>query len=142
MAISLVDSMDTLFPIEADDGMSSLELATKARIDNDGSLVALVRLIVFDVSPRGFQTIRDVKEQDVCLVRRRAFDPRVGEALLGWLMAVQTVMAQADDMEIVMPKELVAPRLLDLKQARTAEDFEAAALAKSRLGWLATGKGC
>lgn len=92
----------------------------------------VVQLLIF--SPKdehGEQQILDIKEQEVelpTLVPQDAF-------LTGWATVVKEVLA-GGDVQVLMPIDFFRgfKSALELKKATTAEDFEAAFRAKTRLG--------
>jgi hypothetical protein len=111
------------------DDMSDWVMQTKQ------GLRVVLRLVITDEDG----SIRDIKEQIVVMVPAAAGE--VPEARLeahfrGWRAAVQRVLdgAPFSTIEVLMPHDLTAPKVLALKKAKTADDFRDAFLARSRLG--------
>jgi len=105
--------------------------------ERKGSIFMTVLLVAWDDDK---QNIRDIKEQEVEIVRERDRQARARlEAYLtGWSSAVRAVFERSESTDGLMPHELVAASMLGLKKPVDAAAFEAAALAKSRLGkWIA-----
>jgi hypothetical protein len=129
--------LDRVLPIRAN--RFSLELSQHGGdpvLECGGSICMVVLLVIWDDQ----QSIRDIKEQQVEIVRGRDRQARAKlEAYLtGWSQAVRVVFERSQQVESSMPHELVSPPLLGLKKPIDAADFEAAALAKGRLGkWIA-----
>ncbi len=104
-----------------------------------GSAVASVWLVVWDnpigVTPRNLWSI---KEQEVLLVPERHMGdlPRAAAYIKGWAMALEVALERLEEPDVLMPADLIFPRVLDLVRPRTAEDFAAALLVRSRLGKL------
>jgi hypothetical protein len=94
--------------------------------------VATLRLFTYDND-----SVRDIKEQDVVIVRRdQADDARIPVYIAAWGAALARAFVRrgVGGVETVMPHDLVFPRVLELKKAITQADFEKAFDAKSRLG--------
>lgn len=102
------------------------------RREPGAGFVATLRLFIYDA-----QGIRDIKEQEVVVVRRdQCDDPRVGTYAVAWGASLARAFARGSVsvFETFLPHDLVFPRVLELKKAITQADFEKAFDAKSRLG--------
>jgi len=124
-------------PIETDE--VAMQLATwdeRVVFEENGTIFVVLVLMTFTIEGE-LRTIRDVKEQQVAFIGADVDDHQRLEAFLtGWTRAVQRVMEVGGraHVEVLMPHDLLCPEILKLKKAKTAEDFEKAALMPSRLG--------
>ena len=103
-----------------------------------GELRHAVRLVTWDLEGDEL-TIRDVKEQEVSLIRAeyRAEGARLAAALEGWARAVEPLLNSARRVDRLMPSDLVSLDVLALARPHTPDQFAEAYTAKSRLGrWL------
>jgi len=139
------DVLAEVLPIH--EGLVSLECAGDPRGPEAAKLVfegrkgwtlVVLRLFVWDQPEGAPPTIRDIKEQEVALLPAAADPARVDPYLRGWAAAVHAVLRAAplERVASAMPHELCDARVLGLKRARSAADFEAALLMPSRLGKL------
>ena len=141
--VALIDLVMRMFkerpPTE---GLVLLDLAC---VDGDASSSVVVdghgvrltlQLIVFE--PGEPRRIRDLKEQEVwCAPTNALANPaRFEEYLRGWLSALAEVSLDEERAERLMPHDLVFSDVWQLKRPRTAAEFRAAFLMKSRLGRL------
>lgn len=160
--MSFDDSLRAAFPISTE--LFSLGIASSTtdydtgatvpgiRVRPDGSTIATLQLIVFDLVGDQRQ-VRDVKEQDVVVLKaKHRNDPRADAYVTGWreaLLAVfesQEALLKRDpaaferlkhSIAVLMPHDLCKPELLDLKRPRDAAAFTDALLsAKNRFGQL------
>ena len=145
-AMSLVEALSQRFPISSEH--HSLELVDAD--SGEGSLVATVRLIVWDVQGEE-RMVRDIKEQQVTIVAAENLeDPRVPAYLEGLAAALGLAFARVDEaiadkghgavterIQEAMPSEFFPADVLTLRRPQTAEDFSDALLTnRKRLGWL------
>lgn len=102
--------------------------------ETEHGLRVTVRLVVWE----GDQ-IRDIKEQELMMAPRAAYpisSERLAAYLTGWSAALKKVLDAMSPsvLDTLMPHDFAAPRVLGLRAAKTAEDFERALLVRSRLG--------
>lgn len=105
----------------------------------NGKADAVLRFVIWCGNPDvDGPKLYDVKEQDVCLVPEQFRNhPHLDEYLLGWSLAVTEVLEQTnDDGWTLLPSDFVSSDVLKLKTPKTADEFKAALLVKSRLGKL------
>lgn len=122
------------FPI----GSELVKLEVVAGEDEDDgrdepAAFAVIRLIIWDQRD-GLLSIRDVKEQQVFMGWPVLFED--GERVAAFFAALGEVIAEIplEEVETLMPHDLMCADALKLKRATTREDFAAALRAKSRLG--------
>ncbi len=134
--MGLLDTFCAVYPVHA--GNVSLELVELR--EHEGSVIIVARMVVWD-GEGDARSIRDVKEQEVWLGDREAFDdPRLQACLAGWELACTQIFAQEGVNELVeceMPSSFILPLepVLGLKRPRSADDFAEVWLAsKQRLG--------
>lgn len=110
-------------------------VASPVVVDAHGVRLTL-HLVVFELDAT--RSIRDLREQVVWCAPRAALDDltRFEEYLRGWLLALATLSLDAETAERLMPHNLVFSGVWQLKRPRSAEEFRAAFLKKSRLGRL------
>lgn len=102
--------------------------------DGDNYRVTL-RLIVWDKTPDGERSIRDIKEQEIWAGRLGDQSAeRMTAFLEGWDAAFQAVVRAGAEMECFMPHDLSHFGVFELKTVHLAEEFEQALLARKRLG--------
>jgi hypothetical protein len=84
----------------------------------------------FELSVLTEGTIRDSKQQELELVTSEHLDdlPRVEAYLRAWrdVLPEHASLFTVDDLELIMPHDLVLPEVLSLKRARRREDFQRA----------------
>lgn len=99
----------------------------------EGYVTALVQLRIFE--PWNGM-IRDLKEQRIRLVPRGCEDHEcLEELMLGWALAVEHVLDTYECPEHLVPGDFEVPRsVFGLKRPKTADDYKAAFLVKSRFG--------
>ncbi|MBZ5715386.1 hypothetical protein [Nannocystis pusilla] len=115
-----------------------------------GSLVATVRLVVWDVNGEE-RSMGDIKEQEVEVVPAKSIDdPRLPAYFQGWAEALRVAFARLDEViaaegeaaagnrvEEALPCDMFCPEVLALRRPQTAEEFAEALLSnRKRLGWL------
>jgi hypothetical protein len=134
-----------VLPIEA--GPASLQAALYAEDDpwqravfekpGVGTFVTL-QLVTWDIKGPDERSIRDIREQELCLLPAEAYEEpdRIEPFVRGAAAALQEVFEQisVEALDSLLPHDLVDSRVLGLRRARTADDYKAALLAPSRLG--------
>jgi hypothetical protein len=107
-----------------------------------GSLCVVLQVADFDVLD-GEWRIHTIKEQQVLFVpeNRRDEPDRILAYVAGWAAALRELLPSvpAETVAVCMPHHFVAPTVLNLARAETADQFRVALLKKSRLGWLRGG---
>jgi hypothetical protein len=102
--------------------------------------VATIRSIVWDVDPAtGTMSIRDIKEQEIDMGWPVYYDDL--ERVAAYFQALSGVITELgevarDEIDCLMPSDLMHTEVLALRRARTVADFDAALRVKSRLGLL------
>jgi hypothetical protein len=134
---------------------STTDYATGAAVPGirerpDGDTIATLQLYVYEKAG-GARQVRDIKEQELMMLRaKHRTDPRVDAYVAGWRDAVLEVFTQQEALlkrdrpaferfkhrvDYLMPHDLIAPDVLDLKRPRDASEFTDALLStKTRLG--------
>jgi hypothetical protein len=158
-AMPIDEALRAALPIETD--LFALVLADPAsdhytgasvpgvRVRSDGYTIATLQLIVCEVAG-GVRQVRDIKEQEVVLLRaEHRDDPRVDAYVAGWREAVLVVLTQQEallkrdraaferfkhSVDCLMPHDLCAPEVLGLKRPQDAAAFTDALLSKKRFG--------
>jgi hypothetical protein len=137
----LHEALKRIFPVRGVRTAEALhvELALADDAQPFGENGLTIRLIVSDLGEGGALTIRDIKEQDV-------FFPDVEDARAiaffeGWARVAARVLAECSKVDWLMPHDALPTDALKLVRAKTADDFEQALKAKSRLGRLLTSAG-
>lgn len=133
--------LDEIFPargptVSLEKGAAWGDMTDWVTYDTTHGLRVVLRLIIFEAEGG---PIRDIKEQQVCIVPPAAGDvpfERLEAFLRGWLDAVALVFAKSTAIDTLMPHDLTAPKVLALKKTTTADGFRDAHLARSRLGRL------
>jgi hypothetical protein len=129
----------------SDDGIGASELGIRER--PDGDTVAILQLVVHERAG-GNKQIRDIKEQEVVVLRaRHRDDPRLAAYVAGWREALLEVFErqealllrdkaaferQKHSVDCLMPHDLCMPDLLDLKRPRDASAFADALLSSPK----------
>lgn len=115
----------------------SLELVRVSE-SPEGDLTVTLQVLEWDVWEDGIKRIRDIREQDVRALPQAYRDEpeRVKAAVAGWAAALEQVLGHLEPGGYFMPSELWSLPLW-LRRAHTAEAFQTACLARSRLGrWV------
>lgn len=99
-----------------------------------------LRFFEWEPTPGGGRSIASIKEQAVAFVGPKERDvpaDRAALCLRGWCEAVGRLFSALPPESLpLMPHDLVFPKALTLSRPKTADDFTAAFLVKSRLGRL------
>jgi hypothetical protein len=105
------------------------------------AILAVFRLVHWELDEAGGQSITDVKEQEVLFVPESCRDSR--ERVAAFCRAWAAVVGEAiramgghDRTGSIMPHELMHPAVLKLARAETEEDFQKALRVKSRFGGI------
>lgn len=127
------------FPVS--EGLYGYEVVNpESPVGADGRIT--VRLLVWEETG-GQRSIRDIKEQELFLLDPGYLsgDVPLHEFLRGWADAIREVFRNPKPgvVDTLMPHDFLDDAVLKLRRAKTAADYKAAFLAKSRLGrWLNT----
>lgn len=136
----LLQTLEELFPVGSETFRLEFVPDVEVRERDNGETVALgvFRTISWDRDPSsGERMIRDVKEQQVYLGWPALYRDR--ERVAAYLQALEQALIEIPDgaLEELMPADLIHCEVLELRKAKTSEDFAKALRAKKRLGrWL------
>lgn len=141
----LIRTLRTHFPVEGrysdiDVGRSWGNQEPVAAFNERGDIKVIFRLVTWE-SRGGERSIRDIKEQEVWFIPAdHAEDgPRLRAYIEGHAMALKRVVDHFTDIDMLMPNDVIHPRILTLKRPQSAEDFARALAVPSRLGRLMAG---
>ena len=108
--------------------------------DARGGLAVVFRLVVYELNDDGeIDRIRDIKEQQIFVVGAEHRDEpgRVRAFVEAWASIMPEVLGRlGDEVDTLMPHDLVNFSPLALARATTSDDFRRALLVKSRYGRL------
>ena len=140
--VDIAERIRDCFPLGAEPfTLEIVEGATGRWIrGTEPAAVATIRSIAWDVDlSTGNMSIRDIKEQEVNMGWPVYFeDMQRVAAYFSALSAILTELGKhhPDEIDSLMPADLMHPEVLTLRRANTVADFDAALRVKSRLGLL------